>query len=194
MAAKKHCAHKPVTLIELRAFIGFLLLRGCESDRRCELADLFYGPFSRPLYRATMTQRRCIVRSTALSLVREYYTPSDCITVDETPRAYRGRCDFVIYMPNKPDKYGLLFRDVADTRSRYNLNMLPYAGKAGEPDPELHIPTTSTARWTCVRSCWLRGCMSAPSSPLVGIYQRRQSRRRAASSIPPTSTGRKTSC
>lgn len=179
VAAETNSVHRPVTLLELRAFIGLLLLRGCESDRRCELDDLFYGPFSRPFYRATMTRQRFkhILRILRFdnredrearkktdkfaaireiftqfnSLLREYYTPSDCITVDETLRAYRGRCGFVIYMPNKPDKYGLLFRDVADARTRYVLNMLPYAGKAEEPDPELHITGASNVVHHLVR-------------------------------------------
>lgn len=179
LAAAKNRTHIPVTLEELRAFIGLLLLRGCEGDRRCDVNDLFYGPFSRPFYRATMTEHRFVhikrilrfdnredreerrkkdkfaaireVFSDFNCLLREHYTPSDCVTVDETLRAYRGRCGFVIYMPNKPDKYGLLFRDVADARSRYVLNMLPYAGKAEDPDPALHVTGASAVVHHLVR-------------------------------------------
>ena len=172
LAAAKGRTHIQVDLVELRAFIGMLLLRGCEGDRRCDLDDLFYGPFSRPFYRATMTRdhfkyllrilrfdnkddRESRKKSDKFAAIREvfndfnkllqlHYKPSDCITVDETLRSFRGRCGFVVYMANKPDKYGLLFRDVADARTRYVLNMLPYAGKADEPDPALHVTGASS--------------------------------------------------
>ncbi|KAF0299734.1 PiggyBac transposable element-derived protein 4 [Amphibalanus amphitrite] len=68
-----------------------------------------------------------------------HYNPSDCITVDETLRSFRGRCGFITFMPNKSSKYGLLIRDLADDRSRYMLRMLPYAGVAQDPDPDLHV-------------------------------------------------------
>ncbi|XP_043226473.1 piggyBac transposable element-derived protein 4-like [Amphibalanus amphitrite] len=185
LAAASNRTHIPVTLMELRAFIGLVLLRGCEGDRRCKIDDLLYGPFSRPFYRATMTKNRFVyikrilrfdnradpeerrkrdkfaairdVFSDFNSRLAKFYTPSDCITVDETLRAYRGRCGFVIYMPNKPDKYGLLFRDVADVRSRYMLNIMPYAGKAEDPDPELHITGASNVVHHLVRPFYRTG-------------------------------------
>ncbi|XP_043193754.1 piggyBac transposable element-derived protein 4-like [Amphibalanus amphitrite] len=72
-------------------------------------------------------------------LLRVYFSPSECVTVDETLRSFRGRCGFICYMPNKPCKYGILIRDVADANSRYMLGMLPYTGKADQPDPTFHI-------------------------------------------------------
>ena len=60
LAAASNRTHIPLTLQELRAFIGLLLLRGCEGDRRCDVDDLFHGPFSRPFYRATMTEHRFV--------------------------------------------------------------------------------------------------------------------------------------
>ena len=77
------------------------------------------------------------------ALLLKYFWPSDCVTVDETLRAFRGRCSFVTYIPNKPAKYGLLIRDMSDARSRYMLRMLPYAGKAEEPDPAFHVTGAS---------------------------------------------------
>ena len=35
--------------------------------------------------------------------------------------------------------HGILIRDVADANSRYMLGMLPYTGKADQPDPTFHI-------------------------------------------------------
>ena len=167
VASKTGQRQAPVTRQELVAFIGLLLLRGCESDRRCDIQDLFYGPFSRPFYRATMPVNRfrhimrCIRfddkatrqerrKSDNFAAIREvfvqfnallldYFVPSDCVTVDETLRPFRGRCSFVTYIPNKPARYGLLIRDMADARTRYMMKMLPYAGKAEEPEPELHV-------------------------------------------------------
>ena len=50
--------HSTVSREELLAFLGLLILRGSECDVRCEIRELFYGPFSRPFYRATMTVNR----------------------------------------------------------------------------------------------------------------------------------------
>jgi len=65
---------------------------------------------------------------------RDSYTLSANVTVDETLRKFRCRCKFRVYMPQKPGKYGLLFRVLSDARKRYVSRMLPYTGKAAEGD------------------------------------------------------------
>ena len=40
------------------SFLGLVILRGSAYYRRSEIRDLFYGPLSRPFYRATMTVNR----------------------------------------------------------------------------------------------------------------------------------------
>ena len=157
----------PVSREEIYAFMGILILRGVERDHHNELRELFSGPYAKPVYRATMSRRRfeSIMRfmrfddrrdredrrrKDKFAPIREFfsrfnerlpmfYNPYDCVTVDETLRSYRGRCGFVIYMPNKPCKYGLLIRDMCDAKTRYTINMLPYAGRAEDPDPTLHV-------------------------------------------------------
>lgn len=55
-----------------------------------------------------------------------YYTLSDSITINETLHKFRGRCPFkVYYMPNKPGKYGILFRVLTDAKARYVYKMIP---------------------------------------------------------------------
>ena len=75
--------------------------------------------------------------------LKRHYEPGPCVTIDETLRSFRGNCSFVTYMPNKPVKYGLLSRDMCDSDSLYMYDILPYAGKAADPDPSLHITGAS---------------------------------------------------
>ena len=65
-----------------------------------------------------------------LSNCQAYNTLSESITINETLRKFLGRCPFKVYMPNKPGKYGILFRVLTDAKAPYVYKMIPYAGKA----------------------------------------------------------------
>ena len=58
----------------------------------------------------------------------KHYEHTAYICIDETLRNYYGRyhCDFKVYLPDKPGKYGLLFRCLADARDRYVSRVIPY--------------------------------------------------------------------
>lgn len=60
---------------------------------------------------------------------RDSYKPSSYVTIDEQLVGFRGRCPFRMYMPNKPNKYGIKIVMVADSNSRYVFNAMPYLGK-----------------------------------------------------------------
>ena len=62
------------------------------------------------------------------------YMLSEYETIDETLRKFRGRCGFCIYMPQKPGKYGLLFRVITDAQVQYVHKLIPYAGKPQNED------------------------------------------------------------
>jgi hypothetical protein len=59
-----------------------------------------------------------------------YYSPSIHCTIDEQLLSFRDRCPFRVYIPNKPDKYGIKIVMICDSP-------ISYLGKA---TPNRHIP------------------------------------------------------
>ena len=55
--------------------------------------------------------------------------PSALLAIDETLYPYRGYIGFKQYNPNKPAKYGLLYRSLCDATIPYTYFSLSYAGK-----------------------------------------------------------------
>ena len=56
--------------------------------------------------------------------------PGDYLTIDETLYPTRGAFGFKQYNPNKPAKYGMLFRSLNSVRFPYTYMSLPYSGRA----------------------------------------------------------------
>jgi len=56
------------------------------------------------------------------------YSVSECITIDEELQAFRGRCSFKMYIPNKPAKYGIKIFAVCDAINFHTSNLEIYAG------------------------------------------------------------------
>lgn len=52
------------------------------------------------------------------------YTPSEYLTTDEKLEAFRGKCEFRQYIPNKPAKYGLKVFALVDSKTFYVLNLV----------------------------------------------------------------------
>lgn len=63
---------------------------------------------------------------------QEYYSVSEYVTVDEMLEAFRGRCGFRQYIPNKPARYGIKLFALCDARTFYTSNLEIYAGKQPE--------------------------------------------------------------
>ena len=59
----------------------------------------------------------------------KWRNPSFYLAIDETLYPYRGRIGHKMYMPNKPSKYGLLYRSLCDAVVLYLYFSLPYGGK-----------------------------------------------------------------
>ena len=55
--------------------------------------------------------------------------PLALLAVDETLYPYRGHIGFKQYNPQKPAKYGLLYRSLCDSTVTYTYLSLAYAGK-----------------------------------------------------------------
>ena len=56
------------------------------------------------------------------------YTPDWTLTIDEQLFPMKSRCPFIVFMPNKPDKFGIKFWVLAEVESKYVYNLLPYLG------------------------------------------------------------------
>ena len=158
----KKTAHRyqPVTLTEMRAFIGLCVIRSFYTDLKLkQLYDESLGP---AVFKATMGGKRfgtilryvtfddldtreerrkgdkfCLIRKLFTEFdnnLRRHFSPSECITVDESLLRFRGRCPFKMYLPSKPGRYGILFRTAADANQRYFWKLWPYSGRPEVPE------------------------------------------------------------
>ncbi|XP_055918547.1 piggyBac transposable element-derived protein 4-like [Eupeodes corollae] len=75
-------------------------------------------------------------------------------TIDEMLVGFRGRCAFKMYIPSKPNKYGLKMQCLADSKTHYALNTYLYCGKNSDgltltaEERKFPIPVQA-----CVRLC-----------------------------------------
>lgn len=72
---------------------------------------------------------------------KKWYEPSSYLTIDEQLVGFRGRCAFRMYIPNKPNKYGIKIVMVADSNSRYVYNATPYLGKGTNCNENVPLAT-----------------------------------------------------
>ena len=62
------------------------------------------------------------------SICKSSYCHSNNLTIDEMLPSFRGRCPFKIYIPSKPNKYGIKIVSTVDAKTKYLSNMEIYAG------------------------------------------------------------------
>ncbi|KAG5870235.1 hypothetical protein JTB14_029109 [Gonioctena quinquepunctata] len=58
-----------------------------------------------------------------------HFKVSEFYTIDEMLHAFKGRCSFVRYIPNKPAKYGIKIYALSDAKTFYTFNLEIYCGK-----------------------------------------------------------------
>ncbi|GBP67719.1 PiggyBac transposable element-derived protein 4 [Eumeta japonica] len=63
---------------------------------------------------------------------QKHFVPSAEMTLDEQLLAFRGRCIFRQYIPNKPAKYGIKVFALIDVHYPYTFNLEIYAGQQPE--------------------------------------------------------------
>jgi hypothetical protein len=142
--------------MELKAFLGLLLLRGVYRASG-ELTEELWSADGRKDFPSTMTFnrfrdiRRFIrfdntqtraqrVEADRLAAISELWSmflhsaqgamiPGPFLTIDERLAPYRGRCKFVQYMPSKPAKYGIKLWMCCDAETKYVYNASIYCGK-----------------------------------------------------------------
>lgn len=64
-----------------------------------------------------------------ISKYQSLYRPGKFLCIDEAMIPFKGRLSFKQYMANKPTKWGIKIFQLADSRSRFVSNLLPYGGK-----------------------------------------------------------------
>ena len=123
---------KDITLLEFRAFLSILIMAGARKDNHLTTEEMFSRSQGCPFYRSVMSEGRfCFiqralrfdslatreqrVKEDRFAAIRsvwnqviakciENYEPGGHLTVDEQLLAFRGRCGFRMYIPNKPAK------------------------------------------------------------------------------------------
>ena len=149
----------PTEPAEVRALIGLLLFSGAQRDNHLSTREMWDITTGSPVYRTSMSEARFTFLINSLRFddpetrearrdvdkfapIRELwdmfiknceqmYVPNFNLTVDEQLLAFRGRCPFKIYIPNKPAKYGIKIVLICDNNSKYLLGAIPYLGKGG---------------------------------------------------------------
>nr|CAI5858234.1 unnamed protein product [Callosobruchus analis] len=142
---------------ELEALFGLLYASGALKDNHVEVEELWSKQYGPPIFRATTSknrfsfliknlrfddkttrnQRKELDKFSAIKKIwdsyvrncQDNYTPSEYATVDEQLLGFRGRCPFRMYLPNKPDKYGIKIVMLCDAKTFYMLSAIPYIGK-----------------------------------------------------------------
>ncbi|KAK0046844.1 piggyBac transposable element-derived protein 4 [Biomphalaria pfeifferi] len=140
-----------VDIVELKALLGLYYLAGVLNMNGVTTYELFDKDCGVAYFRATMPQKRftfltnCIRfddkgtrqekrERDRLAPIRELFdTPSEYCTVDEQLLAFRGRCPFKMYIPSKPDKYGIKIMMMCDSKNYYMCNAEVYTGKGSTP-------------------------------------------------------------
>ncbi|KAK3894969.1 hypothetical protein Pcinc_001262 [Petrolisthes cinctipes] len=149
--------------LEMKAFIGCLIMTGCQKSNHLSYKELWSPNYGCPVYRSAMSSTRfeflveCLrfdnsdtreerrktdkfapIRSLWRRFIRrsgQLYVPGEYLTIDEQLLSFRGRCGFRMYIPNKPAKYGLKLVLCCDAQTKYLVGGIPYAGKQ-EPPPQ----------------------------------------------------------
>jgi hypothetical protein len=153
---------------EVYAFIGLNIIRGVYHLQRSEIRELWSdSDLTMPIFRGTMSLNRFMELKRFMRFddrndreerkksdnfapireiftvfdqqLREHYEPSAFLTIDEQLLNFRGNCRFRVFLKDKPGKYGILIRMLADAQVPYCLGLLPYSGKIND-----HVKTTTS--------------------------------------------------
>ena len=155
--SNKYTSYKKLDVIDIRTFFGILYLRAAFKLNLMNQNIIWNHEATHSIFGAGMSLSRFqfITRFVTfddkatredrwqydkLARMREFFEavnvnnarahyPSFYLAIDETLYPYRGHIGFKQYNPNKPSKYGLLYRSLCDASLPYNYYSLPYAGK-----------------------------------------------------------------
>ncbi|XP_011864172.1 PREDICTED: piggyBac transposable element-derived protein 4-like [Vollenhovia emeryi] len=171
-------------LVELKALLGLLYYSGMEKQNHTNTEDLWKPRFGSNLYRAVMARNRfhylleCLrfddkatrverrkvhglapikeIWDMFISNCTRYYSPSTYCTIDEQLLNFRGRFGSKVYIPSKPDKYGIKIVSMHDVQTSYMINAEPYVGRvlsrAGESVPSYYVRRLSESIYNTGRN------------------------------------------
>lgn len=155
--SKKGPTYSPTTTEEVTAFLGLMYTRGLLGQNLHSAQRVFHEKTGHPVFSATMAQSRFALLHSHLSFddiesradrwkddrfaacrdIFELFN-SNCLkmmvaeeylALDETLYPTRNKIGFRQYNPNKPAKYGLLFRSMNATSYPYTYTAHVYSGK-----------------------------------------------------------------
>jgi len=158
-----------LSMNELRAFIGLLFMNAVLKNSYLRLDALRSSQLGPAIFGCTMSLNRmkfllktlqfdeAVTREhrrqqDKFALFRDVWTlfmdrcqrnfqPSGYMIIDETLLSIRSWCGFKVYMPSKPDRYGLKLFSLCDAGTSYLYNSLPYVGKGTLSAGPLKITT-----------------------------------------------------
>lgn len=157
---QNNATQSDTTKEEIRALIGILLLSAALKDNHLTLDEIFNTEYSGTRYVTCMSKERCkfllrclrfddkslrLLRQKddpfthirdiwemLIAQCRQNYVPGTNVTIDEQLLAFRGRCKFRMYIPNKPAKYGVKLVMMCDSGTKYMIDCTPYLGKGSD--------------------------------------------------------------
>ena len=161
---------KVVDIIDINAVIGLMYIRGLYGLTKHNLNLLFSDKKGLPIFGATMSRLRyqfiikhlCFDdidtrperwKSDRFAAMRKLFeecnnsfgaalVPEDYISLDETLYPTRNQVNFKQYNPNKPAKYGILFKSMNSARYPYTYQSHVYSGKPTEKPNEFYVQGT----------------------------------------------------
>ncbi|XP_072384398.1 uncharacterized protein [Diabrotica undecimpunctata] len=131
-------------LEELKALLGLYILAAVLKDNHLLSNIMFDTSFSGARYKETMSKFRfefltaCLrfddkttrAERREITHCKINYKSSSYLTIDEQLVGFRGKCNFRMYTPNKPAKYGLKLVLLCDVATKYLVNAEPCFGKS----------------------------------------------------------------
>ncbi|XP_057296188.1 piggyBac transposable element-derived protein 3-like [Hydractinia symbiolongicarpus] len=166
---KKYPFIKPTVPSELSAFGGLFLYRGLYKLNTISIDELFSNDYGPPIVSATMSRNRFTFllsnlqfddqttrdgrwKKDRFAAIRELFEEFnhccmlclilDYLSLDETLYAMRTQIGFKQYNPNKPVKYGILFKSINAARDPYNFVAAPYSGRTIKEGGEYYVQGT----------------------------------------------------
>lgn len=143
---------KPIDDVEMKAFVGLLFYTAIFKSNNEDISSIFATDGTgRDIFRLVMSQKRFAILLSCMRfdnpedrVMRKLSDPAAAISelfntffqnaqnvftigeyacVDEMLVGFRGRCGFKMYMPAKPNKYGLKVMMLTNARSGYAYNV-----------------------------------------------------------------------
>lgn len=164
---------------EMKCLLGLLYLAGSQKSGRKHLEEFFSKDgLGSEIFPAAMSLRRmrlllrCLRFDDTLtrderkqldklaavrSLVENFNEKLKCnysigpyATLDEMLLGFRGRCSFKVYIPNKPNKYGLKVFSITDAKTMYTSNIEIYAGTQPDGPYKTNNSTAAVTERMCL--------------------------------------------